>query len=174
MNNTSSPQSTNPNAVTYRTPPPPPGSPTPNTAATITPQSAPQPPLRTNVLRHSVNMHHASASVTPPRHTLSSNSNRDEEASSNSNSSHSSPKIGGKEATPQPPSRLINVNNYETATNAAAKLVYKSAMTGSVQSLNQNVAAEQNTVSTNSEQNTQQQIAAISQQIKSVIGPLFR
>ena len=150
------------NSVTYRTPPPPPpssSSPSPHTHAlaksndlnrTTTP---PQPPIRTNVP------------------TLSRNSSQSEEKPSSltsnviSHSMYSTSSSGknSKDTPPTPPSRIIN----ETATNVAARLVYKSAMTGSVQSLNNNV--NMTTINSNDTLNDDQLMANLSQQIKNVI-----
>ena len=150
------------NSVIYRTPPPPPpssSSPSPHTNSiaksndlnrTTTP---PQPPIRTNVPTLSRN---SSQSEEKPT-SLTSNVISHSMYSTSSNGKNS------KDTPPTPPSRMIN----ETATNAVARLVYKSAMTGSVQSLNNNVNVT--AINSNDAQNDDQLMANLSQQIKNVI-----
>jgi len=161
-------QNSSANTVIYRTPPPPPP---PQSSSTSSPSPSPhalskgvvkngdsnranttppQPPVRTNVphlYRNSSQSEEKSTVLSPSTANTFSQSNKN-----------------NKETPPTPPSRLIN----ETATNAAARLVYKSAMTGSVQSLNNNgTMSIMNNAS--DAQNDEQLMVNLGQQIKNVI-----
>jgi hypothetical protein len=161
-------QNSSANSVIYRTPPPPPppqssstSSPSPsphalskgvvkNGDSSRTNPAPPQPPVRTNVphlYRNSSQSEEKSSVLSPGAVNTLSQSNKN-----------------NKDTPPTPPSRLIN----ETATNAAARLVYKSAMTGSVQSLNNNgTMSIMNNAS--DAQNDDQLMVNLSQQIENVI-----
>ena len=115
--NRSASQQANPSMPTntiYRIPPPPPSTP-PIAAIDSLQHAAPQPPLRTNI---KTTLH---KNIAPQQQHLLLN----EEAVNN---------------RPQQSIRTSAQTNpnhqYENATNAAARLVYKSVMMGSVQSLN--------------------------------------
>ena len=114
--NRSASQQVNSNTI-YRIPPPPPSTP-PIASPDSLNHVAPQPPLRTNI---KTTLH---KNIAPQQQHLLLNDET----------------VNKQQAIRAP----VQANQYENATNAAARLVYKSVMMGSVQSLNNNNNNNQN------------------------------
>lgn len=137
------------NSVVYRTPPLPPS----------TTQSTSQ----AGIAKNSATTTNVSGSSGPPQPPARTNLNRSS-SQADEDGAHTPSRLlqkVAKESTPTPPSRAINQHNYDAATSAAAKLVYKSAMTGSVQSLNNSEPAVSSEVQS-------PHVANLSQQMKNV------